>query len=106
MKEAVVDLLYSKLSNNLTKEQIEKLIEIPPSDEMGDFAFPCFSLAKMFRKNPAAIAQELRADFEGKGGFEKVEAISGYVNFYIDKKKDGRKCSAKRSFRRFRQADY
>lgn len=87
MKEAVVDLLYSKLSNNLTKEQIEKLIEIPPSDEMGDFAFPCFSLAKMFRKNPAAIAQELRADFEGKGGFEKVEAISGYVNFYIDKKK-------------------
>ena len=40
---------------------IEKLIEIPPKQEMGDFAFPCFQMAKVFRKAPNMIAEELKA---------------------------------------------
>jgi arginyl-tRNA synthetase len=86
MKELIVNLLNSELSGKLPKENIERLIEIPPSEDMGDFAFPCFSLAKIYRKNPAAIAEELSAKFSGSEGIEKVNAVSGYINFFIDKK--------------------
>lgn len=66
-------------------ESIEKLVEIPPKPEMGDFAFPCFQLAKAFRKAPNMIAEEMKDKINGEG-FEKVEALGPYVNFFMDKK--------------------
>lgn len=65
-------------------ENIEKLIEIPPRPEMGDFAFPCFQLAKVMRKAPNAIAQELSENIN-KEGFERVENLGPYLNFFLDK---------------------
>lgn len=69
---------------DLELENIEKLIEIPPRSEMGDFAFPCFQLAKTFRKAPNMIAGEI-AEKINKEGFEKVEALGPYINFFMDK---------------------
>ena len=69
----------------LSFEDIYKLIEIPPQDNMGDFSFPCFTLAKTMRKNPAIIAKDLaeKIDLEG---FEKIENLKAYLNFYVDRK--------------------
>jgi arginyl-tRNA synthetase len=65
-------------------DKIEKLIEIPPKPEMGDYAFPCFSLAKELRKAPNKIAEEIAANIN-KDGFERVENLGPYLNFYVDK---------------------
>jgi len=65
-------------------EFIEKFIEIPPMSEMGDYAFPCFQLSKIMRKSPTAISSEL-VDKINKIGFEKVECLGPYLNFFVDK---------------------
>lgn len=71
-------------NTNLEIETIERLIEIPPKSDMGDYAFPCFQLAKTMRKAPNIIAQELKEKIN-KDYLEKVESIGGYLNFFIDK---------------------
>lgn len=69
---------------DLELEAIEKLIEIPPRPEMGDFAFPCFQLSKVMRKAPNMIATELAAQIN-KEGFEKIENLGPYLNFFVNK---------------------
>lgn len=85
-REEAVKLLKS-LIEELTEEEISSLIEVPPSYEMGDYAFPVFRLAKVFRKAPPAIAEELVGKFEESPYFEKIENKGPYVNFFINKKK-------------------
>ena len=70
---------------DLTLEEIVGLIEVPPNKEMGDYAFPCFKLAKVFRKAPNMIAAELAEKIEAKGAISKVLPLGGYVNFFVDK---------------------
>jgi len=86
MKEFIVQLLASEFTDKLDSETISRLLEIPPSEEMGDYAFPCFSLARIFRKSPVAIAEELSDRFTNNSAFEKTCAMSGYCNFFINKK--------------------
>ncbi|HDK7169122.1 TPA: arginine--tRNA ligase [Clostridium botulinum] len=73
-----------KENTELEVDLIEKLIEIPPKKEMGDYAFPCFQLAKTFRKAPNLIAEELKEKIN-KEGFEKVVTVGSYLNFFVDK---------------------
>ena len=68
----------------LEVEKIEQLIEIPPKSDMGDYAFPCFQLAKSMKKAPNVIAQELKEKLN-KEGFERIENLGPYVNFFADK---------------------
>lgn len=66
------------------------LIEIPPNPEMGDFALPCFKLAKEFRKAPPVIAQELADKLQAEGSdplFAETQVAGGYLNFFLDKSK-------------------
>lgn len=81
-KQLISERLSSVLE--LSIEDVEKLIEIPPRPEMGDYAFPCFQLAKKFRKAPNTIAEELKDKFD-KSNFEKVENLGPYLNFFVDK---------------------
>lgn len=60
-------------------------IALPPNSEMGDYALPCFKLAKVFRKSPAAIAEELKNSFECDSVISEVSAVNGYLNFKINK---------------------
>jgi len=71
------------------KEQVEGEItlEVPPNPAMGDFAFPCFQLAKVQKKAPPQIAQELAGALEKPESIERIEAKGPYVNFYVDKTK-------------------
>ncbi|MBI4116311.1 arginine--tRNA ligase [Candidatus Pacearchaeota archaeon] len=88
MKKAVAEILekaLKKISANLSEEEIEKLVEIPPSSEMGDFAFPCFPLAAILKKNPAQIAIEIKKQIRVEKEFEKIVVSGPYVNFFVDK---------------------
>ena len=81
-KKKIAELIKEHVDLDLDK--IEGLIEIPPRPEMGDYAFPCFQLAKVMRKAPNMISGEL-AENINKEGFEKVEQLGPYVNFFVDK---------------------
>ena len=85
MKEEIIKLLVN--STGLKKEEIENKITIPPSSELGDYAFPCFILAGKMKKNPALIAEELAKKISKSlpKEIEKVIAVSGYVNFFLNK---------------------
>lgn len=84
-KEVVNSIL--EIDSGLDKEEIESLIEIPPSYNMGDYAFACFRLAKTFRKAPNLIAEELANKLDGGDYFEKIENVGPYINFFINKTK-------------------
>jgi len=84
MKEIVASLIQKEIKNHLKKEDIENLIEIPPSNVMGDFAFPCFALAKELKKNPAEIAKDLAKKIKSSE-FEKIEARGPYLNFFVNR---------------------
>ncbi|HZH93522.1 MAG TPA: arginine--tRNA ligase [Tissierellaceae bacterium] len=85
-KDKVIELLDEKISS-LTAGEIEGLIEVPPSYDMGDYAFPTFRLAKEYRKAPNAIAEEIASSMEGNEFFGKVQNQGPYVNFFIAREK-------------------
>lgn len=84
MRNKVIDLLDQTIEE-LDKEKIDGILEIPPKDDMGDFAFPCFQLAKVFRKAPNMIATELAEKIPASDDVSKVEAMGPYVNFFLNK---------------------
>jgi arginyl-tRNA synthetase len=107
MKQIVIKLLEKVLAGKLSSEEITSLVEVPPQQEMGDFAFPCFSLAKIEKKSPLMISQDLveklrkilptRKGVPFIGDFSNLDFITGkeisgveskgpYVNFFVDKK--------------------
>ena len=78
----------AKIINKLTNVDVSTLedyIEIPPNSEMGDYAFPCFKLAKELRKAPPVIATELKEQIKTDEVIDKVEVAGGYLNFFINK---------------------
>lgn len=84
MKNQIVNLLSQNIEV-LTSEEISQLIEIPPKPEMGDFAFPCFRLAKSYHKAPPMIAQDLKESIGDQAFLSEIKVIGGYLNFYVDK---------------------
>ena len=83
MKDVIVKEIWKLV--NLKKEEIEKLIEVPPNSDLGDYAFPCFSPAKSMKKNPFEIAKDLSKKIKSSA-FEKVESKGPYINFFVNKK--------------------
>ena len=61
-KEKVIELIEKEV-DSLSHDEISSLIEIPPSYDMGDYAFPAFRLSKAFRKAPNQIAEDLARKF-------------------------------------------
>ena len=71
---------------NIDKEELKTYIEIPPNSDLGDYAFPCFKLAKSLRKAPPVIASEIKEEIKlDDGSIEKIEIVGGYLNIYINK---------------------
>ena len=83
-KELIADSIYSE-ELGLTKDEIMNMIEIPADEKMGDYAFPCFRLAKALRKAPQLIAADIAAKAGDAEAFAKVENVNAYVNFFIDR---------------------
>lgn len=69
---------------NIDEKELESYIEIPKDTNNGDYAFPCFRLAKELKKAPPLIANDIREKMSIDGTIiEKVEVVGGYLNFYI-----------------------
>jgi arginyl-tRNA synthetase len=76
---------YLKCHVPLDEAEIQRAIEVPPSVELGDYAFPCFPLAKSLRKAPQAIATELATAFQSTALIKEARAAGPYVNFFVDR---------------------
>ena len=76
----------AKVVPELEQENIQNLLEIPKNADMGDLAFPAFSLAKVLRKAPQMIAADIAEKIDASN-FEKVEAVGPYINIFLDKSK-------------------
>ena len=81
------DLIATNISKitGLDKDKVYSLIEIPPQLDMGDYAFPCFTLAKELRKAPPMIAADIASDPSLTTGALTVKNVGPYVNFYVDR---------------------
>lgn len=82
-KEEIAKRIFEK-TEEMTYDEILSLVEHPKNTEMGDFAFPCFKLAKLFKKAPNAIAETLASEISDSNLFSKVEAASGFLNFTVN----------------------
>ena len=69
----------------MTKDELYELISLPPNTEMGDYALPCFKLAKLLRKSPVMIAETLKTTIATDDVLSEVSAVNGYLNFKINK---------------------
>lgn len=70
---------------DMSIEEVIGIIEVPANSDMGDYAFPCFKLAKTFRKAPNIIAVEICEKIETSDCFSKIEPVAAYINFFTDK---------------------
>ncbi len=96
MKNLVVDILEKALKKKkikLSREEIESKLEIPPSVELGDYAFPCFFLAEQLKDSPHQIALDLRRAIgtETPTDFDDIMTKGPYINFFFDRKNLARK---------------
>ena len=85
-KKIVAEQIHKTISEHLSFEEIYKMIEVPKYAEQGDLAFPAFSLAKVLRKAPQAIAQEI-VEAVSDEHISKAEAMGPYANFFLSKGK-------------------
>ena len=72
----------------LKDEEIERLLEVPPTADMGDYAFPCFFLAERLKEEPNRIALEIREKIGNPPvmDFEDIQTAGPYVNFFFNRK--------------------
>ncbi len=81
------DIIAKAISKviNINEKELEDFIEIPKDTTMGDYAFPCFRLAKELRKAPPAIANDIKENLEIDDKYiNKVEIVGGYLNFFVN----------------------
>lgn len=87
-KELIVESIIKSLKKReikVSKDEILKKIEMPPSSEMGDYALPCFFLASKLKQNPSEIAIELRSVLKTPKGFKDIQTQGAYINFFLDR---------------------
>lgn len=85
-KEEIAKLIAEHVEG-LELSEIQDMVEVPQDPKMGDYAFPCFKLAKVLRKAPPLIAKGIAEGIGGDSLFEKVEQVNAYVNMFISKEK-------------------
>lgn len=82
-KEKISEIIFDAIE--MDKNEIERFIEVPKNTSNGDYAFPCFTLAKTLKKSPQVIAEEIKEKIKIEPPVEKIEIVGGYLNFFIDK---------------------
>ena len=84
LKEEIAKLISEQVTD-LSFDEVKNMIETPQDSKMGDYAFPCFRLAKVLRKAPPLIAKGIAEAIAENDIFEKVEQVNAYVNMFISK---------------------
>ncbi|MDE6059814.1 MAG: arginine--tRNA ligase [Clostridia bacterium] len=70
----------------ISEDEIAEAVAVPPNTEMGDYALPCFKFAKIMRKSPVQIAEELAGAYKADEVISEVSAVNGYLNFKVNRK--------------------
>lgn len=83
-KEKIAQLLSTAVEG-LTTEELQNMVEVPADGKMGDYAFPCFRLAKILRKAPPMIAKDIAQKISDDPIFAKVEPVNAYVNMFLSR---------------------
>lgn len=83
-KKEIAEIIAKNLEG-LTEDEIKSMVEIPQDQSMGDYAFPCFRLAKTMRKAPNLIAAELAEKLQGDKLFSEVSPVNAYVNMFVSR---------------------
>src|SRR6056297_3449057 len=104
MREKVADVLEKALKDygyDISKEEILSNIEIPPSVDKGDYAFPCFAISRKTKENPHFVALDISKNIGTPKtiDFEDIQVQGAYINFFSKRKKYRKK----RSFPGFRK---
>ncbi len=82
-RRALAELLAQTIGSDA--DALYPLLEVPPQSDLGDYAFPCFKLAKTMRKAPAQIATEIAGKLSDKPPYlERIEVAGPYLNFFLD----------------------
>ena len=89
IKEKIAGLISGQVED-LTAEEIKGMIEVPQDKTNGDYAFPCFRLARTLHKAPPLIAGDIADSIKDDPMFEKVEQVNAYVNMFISKEEMSR----------------
>ncbi|MBE6035169.1 MAG: arginine--tRNA ligase [Clostridiales bacterium] len=84
-KKKIAEIICESVEG-LTLEEVMSMVEVPTDTKMGDYAFPCFKLAKALRKAPPLIAKDIAEKIAGNEAFEKVENVNAYVNMFLSRK--------------------
>ena len=84
-----IKCIIAKCINRCLEEQADvneifKKIEVPKDKKNGDFSYPCFNLAKLLKKSPIAIANDIKEKIVLDEKFTNVEVVNGYINFYLN----------------------
>lgn len=85
MNDVITGIFAKYLQPEMTVAELAPLIEIPSNEKLGDFALPCFQLAKKLRKSPVQIAAALAGEIRNEPVIAEVQAVSGYVNIFLNK---------------------
>ncbi len=96
MKELVIKVLKKALKKEkveLNDEEINNLLEVPPSPDMGDYAFPCFSFVDKLKQAPNQIALQIRSNIGNPPvmDFDDIQTAGPYINFFLNRKNLARK---------------
>lgn len=84
-KNEIAQCIFNALDNSdITLEDIVSKIETPKDKQNGDFAYPCFNLAKILKNSPVNIANMIKEKIIVSGNISKVEAVNGFLNFYLN----------------------
>lgn len=83
-KEKIAEILAPQIEG-LSQDEIMAMIETPADSKMGDYAFPCFKLARILRKAPPLIAKSIAEGISENAVFDKVESVNAYVNMFVSK---------------------
>lgn len=84
LKKEIAKMLANAIEYE--EKELEEYIEIPKDTKMGDYAFPCFRLAKELKKSPIMIANDIKEKIKvDENIIEKIEVVNGYLNIYVNK---------------------
>ena len=84
IKELIAKNIAETLDESINVSDIANKIEVPKDKQNGDFSFPCFNLAKLLKKSPVVIANEIKEKIELDDKIQKVEVVNGFLNFYLN----------------------
>jgi arginyl-tRNA synthetase len=84
IKEKIAKKILDAINENINLDEIKEKLEVPKDNQNGDFAYPCFNLAKVLKKSPIEIAKELKEKIKIEDEIKEIEVVNGYLNFYLN----------------------